>query len=124
MTRELLSEQRTLARHKGSGWSSGVDKEEREALQRAFDGPDGPCPAKDVVAAKFREYDGHYVICRCQPPGQQPFYADLARGRTGQDYQFQNDSLDLTELQWKNVTIPEECDSFTCPADGDAEGFG
>jgi hypothetical protein len=118
-----LPTRQNLRGHKGTGWSSGVNAEEREALQRAFDGPHGPCPFEHVAAAKFRVYDGHYVVCRVEPPGQQPFYADLARGRQGQDYEFQNDSLEMTDWQWKHVSIPEECDSFTCPADGDIEGY-
>jgi len=118
-----LPAKQALRGHKGLGWSGDFTAEEREALQAAFDGQHGPCPFEHVTAAKFRAYDGHYVVCRVEPPGVLPFYADLARGRRGQPYQFQNDSLDLTDLQWRSLSIPEECDWFTCPPDGDSPGF-
>lgn len=120
--RPTLPGQASLARgHKGRGWSRAIGAEEYEALQRAFDGPQGPQPFEYVTAAKFRVYDGHYVVCRVEPPGARPFYADLARGHAGQTYQFQNDSMELTDEEWRCLSIPPECDGFTLPGESDSE---
>lgn len=108
-----LPEQDTLkAGHRRGGWSAVANQEELAALRDAFDGPDGPEPFQHVRCAKWRGYDGHYVLCRVQVPGKQPFYADLARGGRGQSYQFQNDCIQLTEDQWRRVTMRGDCDWF------------
>lgn len=65
------------------GVSTSINKEERSALERAFEA-EGPCSFEYATAFKFRAYDGHYVVVRLEPPGQEPFYADLARGATGE----------------------------------------
>lgn len=96
------------------GVSTSINKEEREALARAF-AQEGPCSFEYATAFKFRAYDGHYVVVRLEPPGQDPFYADLARGAKGDTYQFQNDSLEFTEEQWAKLRIPADCDWFEVP---------
>ncbi len=102
---------------KSKGVSTAISADERECLERAFNGPEGPCGWEHATAWKFRNYDGHYVVVRLEPPGQAPFYADLARGSTGETYQFQNDSLDFTPAQWKALSIPDQCDWFVVPED-------
>lgn len=99
----------------GRGVSTGSNSEERAALRAAFDGPEGPWPYDWVSEMKFREYDGHYVVVKGVTPEGHYVYADLARGSKGQTYQFQNDSLELTDEEWKGLWIPEECDSFELP---------
>jgi len=96
------------------GVSTVINTEEREALARAF-AAEGPCDFKYATAFKARAYDGHYVVVRLEPPKQAPFYADLARGAAGDTYEFQNDSLDFTDAQWKALRIPDACDWFVVP---------
>lgn len=89
--------------------------EEMEQLAAAFNGPEGPCPFEHATQFKWRAYDGHYVVVRLEPPGQDPFYADLARGAKYKPYQFQNDSMELTEAEWKGLMMDPECDGFELP---------
>lgn len=105
------------------GVSTGINKEEREALAVAFNGPEGPWPFDWAQEFKFRAYDGHYVVVRGLAPKEQGgryVYADLARGQTGQGYQFQNDSLEMSDYQWSKLSIPEECDWFDIPEEEEA----
>lgn len=107
--------------HKGRGWSRSFSAEEYEALRAAFDGPQGPYPFDQVRAAKFRSHDGHYVVVQALTPGGGHCYADLARAGTGKPYQFQNDSLEFTDREWRGLSIPEECDWFELPEEEEKE---
>ena len=100
--------------NKGKGVSTSMSEGECAALQLSF-AADGPDKWEYVTQWKFRVYDGHYVVVRIEPPGKLPFYADLARGRGAEKYEFQNDSLEMTDWQWQRLSIPVECDWFDIP---------
>lgn len=90
-------------------------------LKAAWDEYGHAVPFEELHAIKT-DRGCYAVVCWKTPEGKLSL-ADLARGR-GEKWEMQNDgfSPDITEAEWKKLSIVPECDWFRIP--GHAEYLG